>query len=501
MEYNSLGQPVIRTTSSGGSLPTSSTTAWGEPYAIPITPVIQFDAAYGVTPLTDENVIDTVTEGAGTVTGVDGTITCTSGTTAGDTAAFYSVRHIPYRTGQGCLARFTAAFTTGVANSQQRAGMSNGGNYYMFGYVNDTFGIVHAYNGESEIRTLTITGAASGSETATITLDGTAYTVDLTAGTTTHNAAQIFRDPDFNIDGQQWRVDQIDNTVVFTSRSTRPMTGTFSFSSSTATGTFAQNNAGVSPTLDLIDTTEWDNLPDNFDPTNLNVYQIQMKWLGAGAVYFSVEDPNTGDFTLVHTKKWVSTGNTFPHTSKPNMKLGFAAAATGSLASSMVVKMASAMGAVEGTITQNNYSLSAINTDTTNRASGSVWHTLSVRNPWEKYDRYNTHEVILQRCDFAYQGNDPLLVYLFVNSRASTPLQFTNLNNAKVLISQSLGTTISTASYTPAVTFSVPINGSGSIDLTPYRLILPPGQEVNVAFLSNGQVTRTTTALTFGINS
>jgi hypothetical protein len=504
MEYNSLGQPIVRVTSSSGDLPSGSTTAWGEPYAIPITPVVQFDGAYGKEPLQTQNLIDIVQTGAGTVTNSgDGALVCTSGTSTGDTGAFFSTRAIPYRAGQGTLGRFTAAFTTGVANSNQRAGLSNGENSYMFGYSGSTFAIIHSYRGKSEIRTLTINTAATGDETATITLNGIAVTgISLTAGSTTLNAAQIARSQYLNVNGDAWRVDQIDNTVIFTSRTSRPYSGTFSFSSTgTAAGTFATTAAGVTPTTQVIPTTQWDYVPPSFDSTHLNVYQIQMRWLGSGAVTFSIENPDTGKMTVVHTKKWIPTGDTSPHLSKPNLRLGFAAAAAGTLASPMIMKMSSAMGAVEGVIQQNSYSLSSVNTDTTNRASGSVWHTLSLRNPWQKFNLANTQEIAVQRVDFAYQGNDPLVCYIFVNARASSALQFATVNTAQVLSSTTLGVTIDPATYQPNVTFTVPINGTGYIDLTPYRLVLAPGQDLNIGFLSNGNVSRTTTAVTFSINN
>lgn len=477
----------------------TSASAFGEPYATTINPVIQFDAAYGQEPLEDQNIIDLVQEGAGIVTSVNSTLTLQSGITTG-TAAIYSVRHLPYKPGQGSLGRFTASFTEGVTGTNQRAGLSNGENSYMVGYAGTTFGFIHSYNGEVEIRKLTLTTPASGSETATITLAGIATTVALTSGTTSFNAAQIARSTAFQPDGRTWRLDQIDNVLTFTSRSARPYTGTFSFSSATAVGTFSTTNTGVLPTQDVIPRSEWDNGPTNFDPTDFNVYQIQMRWLGAGAVTLSIEDPDTGKFTTSHTKKWISTGNQFPHISKPNLKLGFASATTVGIASSMVVKMSSAMAAIEGQILQSTYSLSAVNTDTTNRAFGNLWHTLSIRNPWEKYGKANTQELVVQNCSFAYQGNDPLLVYIFLNARANSPLQFSNINNAKILQSLTLGVTIDTATYTPSVVFNVPINGAGSIDLRPYRLILPPGQEINIGFLSNGQVSRSTTGLTFNIN-
>jgi len=52
--------------------------------------------------------------------------------------------------------------------------------------------------------------------------------------------------------------------------------------------------------------------------TNINVFQIQVQYLGAGAIIFSMEDETTGTFTPVHMIAYAN-NNTVPHVSNPSL--------------------------------------------------------------------------------------------------------------------------------------------------------------------------------------
>lgn len=485
------------------SLPDSAVSAWQEPYGITPTPVIQYDASYGLTTLIEQNSVLISNIGNGNVSANNSVFVISSGNVSGDLATIRSTRHMPYRAGQGSVARFTAAFTANVANSVQRAGMTNGENLYMFGYDGATYGIWHGYNGKNEIRQLTIETAPTGTQTANITLNNTSYLVPIHAGTTANTAAAIAAYPW----PQTWQVDQIAANVIFTALNPGPRSGTYAFSSSgtgtLATGSYTTLQAGQARTQELITPASWNGapLPASFDPTDLNVYQINFKWLGAGSVRFSLENPDTGLMQTVHTLKWVSSGNTFPHTNKPNMRIGWSAAAQGTLAAPAVIRGVSAMGAIEGIINITQPPISIYSADTSTRAQNQLWHLLSIRNPNTKFNLSNTQEVVLDNISFSFQGNDPVTVFLFLNAKANDLLIYNTVNTTSLLKSITQGVTIDLNTYTPSVTFTAPVTGSADIDLRPYRLILPPGQAINVGFQSTGQVTRTAVSLTTTLNS
>ncbi len=116
--------------------------AFGELSTINPVPVIQVNFVYN----NNTNLVTTTTASGGTATNASQLLVLTSGTTNGGSAICKSVHILPYRSGQGALARFTASFTTGVANTTQIAGIGNAVNGFFFGYNGTQFGILHRNN-------------------------------------------------------------------------------------------------------------------------------------------------------------------------------------------------------------------------------------------------------------------------------------------------------------------------------------------------------------------
>jgi hypothetical protein len=308
--------------------------AFGGKEVFQIYPYINLYAFKGVT----ERNFETYTSGTGSfagevdnLPGIEFGVSC--GTSVGGYGVLRTKKVISYRPGIGVLARFTARFTSPVANSIQRAGLFNIGNELTFGYDgNNGFGILRKTGGRPEIRTLTITTAPNGNQTATITLNGVAQNVSLTntsAAIAAYDIAQI------NFAG--WNAYNIGNTVVFQSESTGSKAGTYSSSSTgNFAGTFSQTKAGRTETDTWIYQSAWnkDKLLSTdgsftLDPTKGNIFQIQFQYLGYGNINFFVENPNTGKLTLVHV---ISYPNQFtrPSIDLPEFKLGIIAASAGS---------------------------------------------------------------------------------------------------------------------------------------------------------------------------
>ena len=107
----------------------------------------------------------------GTVTAADRHFICNTGTTIFAYAALQSFRSITYREGQGASVRFAAKYATGVASSWVGCGMISIGDEIAFGYNGEAFGTWHRHGGLAEVQTLTVTGAAGGAESATLTLN------------------------------------------------------------------------------------------------------------------------------------------------------------------------------------------------------------------------------------------------------------------------------------------------------------------------------------------
>ena len=95
----------------------SASSAFGESISVPITPVLQLDALYGL----ETNKFETFTSGTGIVTS-NTLMRASSGTGAYGYGVIRSKRAVRYRPGQGALARFTAQFSGIVTGYTQRAG-------------------------------------------------------------------------------------------------------------------------------------------------------------------------------------------------------------------------------------------------------------------------------------------------------------------------------------------------------------------------------------------
>lgn len=209
-----------------------------------------------------------------------------------------------------------------TTDSTQYFGLGDTTNGYFVGYQGTSFGILRRYGGVRCIWTLTLTAAATSGGTITVTIDGTDYsgiTVSASAhiGTTAQEIAAA------SITG--WHLSANGTTVIFGSHASHNRTGTFAIGNVGGTGVagaFVQVVVGVAPTDDFVPQTAWnigrlDGVRSAFNPTGVlanwqygNVIQIQMQWLGFGAVTVSVEQANTGVMQPVHRFQYANSATT-----------------------------------------------------------------------------------------------------------------------------------------------------------------------------------------------
>jgi hypothetical protein len=510
MEYDLAGKPMLRVAAqlSGPSI-AGQVSAFGEPLAISPTAVIQLDAIYGTT----TDVIQTYTSGTGSSAGADTQLfRVESGTTQGGYGVLRSKRFMRYRPGQGIVCRLTAAFTTGVAGSGQYAGLANQENRVAFGWNGNRFGVVRSTGGKATIYLMDMTVAPNATQTATITLNGVAYTVTL--GNTSEDVAiQAICNRAGGYGG--WLFQQTDGAMLWLAPTLGPMNGTFSFTSTgNAQATFILKQAGVAQTDNWTYQEDWN--VDKLDGTNtittnpsgmlldhtkLNVYQIGMRWLGAGVISYAVEDQASGAMVYVHREHYVNQ-HTTPHTLNPSFKITYAAFnTTGN--TSVAVTGASVYGAVEGTIFQNELTRSH-STSKSSLAQNVTHHMMTIKNSvvtnglaGANNGNYvlNTKEAIIKSLSVSVQATDPSQVFLFFDptSFSSTHMYF-NIPNCNEVYSDATGT-LNTAVDTPVYTGLLAINGTVNIDLSPYRITIPPGSQASIAVRSTNGITRATVAL------
>lgn len=311
--------------------PPEGKTAFGEASVAQLHPVVQVKFPYPV--IDPEQVADKPNQ-SGTVTAANSQIICSTGAAANSGAEANSIDIVTYKPGQGISSRFTAKFTTGVADSTQIIGPGDSGEGFFFGYNGSSFGIMTRKDGVTEVRTLTITTASTTAENATITLDGDAdATVAVTNSGNLTTTANEIADHDYSDVGDGWTSIAVGDTVVFTSWSDSAKTGTYSLVATTAVGAFAQTLAGADAVDTWVAQTAWNGM-DKFDgqgitgqtldPTKGNVYQIKYQYLGFGAIFFYIEDGPDGELHLVHTVGYANQFST-PSLNNPSLPICMAA--------------------------------------------------------------------------------------------------------------------------------------------------------------------------------
>jgi hypothetical protein len=233
------------------------------------------------------------------------------------------------------VSRFTAAFTTGVAGSLQFAGLANQENRLAFGYDGTRFGICRSTGGKATIYLMTMTAAPNATQTATITLNGVAYTVTL-GNTSSDVAVQAITNRVGGYGG--WLFQQTDGAMLWLAPTLGPMNGTFSFTSTgNATATFTLKQVGIAQTdywtyqedwnvdrMDGSNTITTNPSGMTIDPTKLNVYQINLRWLGVGVISYALEDQLSGAMVYVHREHYTNQHRT-PHILNPSFKITYAA--------------------------------------------------------------------------------------------------------------------------------------------------------------------------------
>lgn len=473
----------------GSSSAATSSTAFGEGLVAELTPVFQLDGIYGF----NGNKFEQYSFAGGTVN-VDKEISVSTSTTANSYAVIRSKRAVRYRPGQGALCRFTAAFTSGVAGYTQRAGFFSQEQALQIGFDGTKFGVLRQNGGKAHIHEFEITTAATAAETVTITLNGVVYTVGVTVLTASENAAEIAAG---SFPG--WITEQEGNKVRFLSESVGEKTGAFSISSGTLAGTSASLQTGVAHTenwtyredfnIDKLDGTGPSGV--DLDFTKLNIWQINFRWLGAGEMRFAVEDPENGDMIFFHHIHY-SNKETTVHLDNPSLKVGYVVADLGGAGGSEIsVSGASMLGAIEGKILPTTYPVASRGyrnggMNTTN----TIYHLLTVRNPVIFGNKINSRELLVQKVSSlaTIASSAPGTMFIYINPTISGDLIFNPFSEPKAALYSTTIKTIDPALNTPVAAFSVTSAAPQTIDLSDLRLVIPPGSEISIGFISGDNI-------------
>lgn len=316
-----------------------------------LTPVFQVDAVYGVNTFH----VATTTSGTGGATASDSCFVVNTGTTIYSEGVIQGRKRLRYRAGQGVVGRFTALYTAPVASSYQLVGFGHAEDGVYIGYKNTDFGILYTNRGARAVYTLTVTTGATSAANATVTLNGTANTIALTAASNIQRTVWELSQGTYT----GWDAHPSGATVIFVAKSAGATAGSFSYGAGTtgSAASIAQTRVGASETQSFITQANFNLDPLDgtgpsgvtIDKTKFNVFQIGIQYLGAGAITFKIESAPSGNNPVWVTFHSIALPNTLTTTSfrNPSFPFTMAAYSAGST-TNLIVKCGSFAGFVEG---------------------------------------------------------------------------------------------------------------------------------------------------------
>lgn len=462
----------------------ASQSAFGDLITTEITSLSTANFTYDI--LDNNQLFQNETSLTGSITYENSSAKASTGTTANAYALIRMKQTALYLPGFGTEGKLTAKFNTGVADSLQFTGLSNVENSIGFGYNGTDFGILLAQYGKQEIRLLTITTPASGSETATLTIDGTDYSVDLTSGTVGHNANEVATEA---VTG--WELQAKGATIYFVSNLSKPFTGSFTFTSSTAVGTFSTIVAGVVPTETWIPQSSWNtNRMDGtsrtnmvLNPQNFNVYKIQYQYLGAGRIQFFVEDDESGAFNLVHMIKYTN-NNTRTSFGNPTFHIEWVAKSLGST-TNITISGGSCAASIQGKIILNNNPKYSTITSTTGIGT-ALTNIIAYRANVVFKSQLNHRNAVLYFISASSEasGNNTSEIHIIFNPTFGSDTSFSDVNSNSFMEISTAGGTITNG--TKLITFALPKSGTLTEDISRYNIRLERSDVICIAVRATG---------------
>jgi len=463
-----------------------------------LTPVFQTDAVYGIN---SGQVQTPVTSGSGTTTGDNNLFTVSSGTTIYSQAVLLGRKRLRYRAGQGIVGRFAGFFTIPVANSYQIAGFGTASDGVYFGHgdtndlTNTEFGILYVRGGVREVKTLTVSTGATSANNCTITLNGTVFTVPLTAAS---NIQRTVYEISTYTGYTGWDVYPASSTtVVFVRKSAGTTAGTQSFGAGTtgAAATIAVTKVGVASTDTFISQSDWNG--DKLDGTGAsgasadwtkgNVFQIGIQYLGFGTLTFKVETASSNNnptWVTVHT---VRIPNTLTHTSFTNPSFPFTMAAySAGSTTDLSVKVGSFAGFIEGAKMLQGNRFSYFNQLTTVGAT-NLQALMTVMNTRYYSGKANQTVINLISVSGAIKHTSPVIYYLIKGGTLAGNPSFTALSTNSASVYDTAATTVT---YTTGdqLLWTGHLGDTGEIDhhfgngsYNAEELTLQPGEWITLA--------------------
>lgn len=486
-------------------------TTFGEVSVEQGNPVFQTDFIYGI----NAQQCLTVVTGSGGANGTNQMLVLNTGTTINSYAVAESRRRLRYRPGTGVKVKFTAIYTTPVANSYQVVGCGTAENGIYFGYgdtnnLSDTsFGILYVRGGKREVKTLTLTTRATSAGNVTVTLNGTAFTVALTNTTLQQNVFELA-----TATYAGWDAYPNGATVVYIRKLAGTTAGTQTFGAG-ATGSaasIAQTRAGSASTDTFIKQSDWnvDKLDGTgasdftINPQKINLFRFKIGFLGAHDLVCQVKitppGSNNSVWQTVHVIKYanLNTQVSFTNSAFPFNAFAYSAGST----TDLTVKVGSFAGVIEGKKFIIGARASLVNTST-GVGAASYLPLISILNP--RYYNSVANQVVINITTFtgAIKHTSPVIYYIIKNGTLTGPVNFAAYSSTTATLWDTAATGVTFADNAQLL-YTFHLGDTGEVDhyftngeLNGEDFTVQPGEWVTVAARS---VTGTPSYVTAAIN-
>lgn len=447
---------------------------------------------------------------SGSVAVTSGEAVLSTGTTQYAYMTIQTVAQSAYRPGTGMRCQWTTRFPDGdVDDAFQAAGPFHGEAGFAVGYPGDGsgFGLMFRRGRRFEVQALTVTVPAAGSETVTITLNGTAQSaVAVTAGTVQHNAKEIAEAVSYSDSGGlvPYDVWAIDDTVYYLRQASGAAAGAFTISSTgDCDGTYSQFQAGAAGTETWIAQADWDDPCDGggrsgvvVDPQYGQIWILTYGWLGYLGAQLWVPDRERQEYWPVHYIPWVGTTDaTSPTVADPRFPILYAVASLGSVVDVSIAGASCMIAAEDGSGVQLGPILTAESRDaavgtTETPILAIMCSPVDLRN-----QVINRRRITIEQHNVANVGAKDATIRVYIGTQANlvgSVFESTDLD--EIMLTDTAATAIT---GTLDLVEILPIEGSGShragIHAEPFALYR--GQ----VLIITGQTTSSTTEIVVSI--
>lgn len=456
-----------------------------------MTPSGQATFVYGI------NNIQWTTSSSGIGAGASASesiMTCTSGGSLSGSCEVTLARGLKYRAGQGGVCRLTAIFGPGAPDTKQLAGVGNGESGFYFAMSGSDFGILHRETSKREIRAFTITAPPAGAANIVVTLAGESKTVAINGGASASQTAYQLSLGDYSGLGSGWSSEAVGSIVYFIARTPGPFGGTFSATDGgSPIATVARTRAGVLATDTFIPQSQWNidtmdgNGPSRFtlDRTKGNIYSIGYQYLGFGNPTFSIEDTDTGFLADCHQIKSANLRTTTV-VKNPTMFAKWAAINSGSLATSVSVKGASAGTFTEGLVVRNvgiSFSAAASKANVSTLVPLITLRTNNVYNGESCYGALDLFNISVANDAGSSSSGKLLKFYFYKNAVLGGPVNFQLVDSSRsIAATDTAATSVTTNGNTQLIkTLIVAANSSEALKIDDENFFIGPGESVTIA--------------------